>query len=164
MSSTTTGWAVQYSAEDRHVKMNHGCANKTHASSTHIRSVACPLGWSCLHSTWSLSRNPPSQLRYPLPLSSVLWDLFSFRLTLFWRIWWAVRFLPRRRLFEPFCFNCCTSWDLDRNKSWVCLVKNTVFFQRDSVAYKCLGLPGWSFLHVHTVTAKFQNYTCCLGL
>ena len=51
-----------------------------------------------------------SNSRYPkAPTALSHWFLFSVRLTCFWRIWWAVRFLPESYLSPCFCFNCYTS-------------------------------------------------------
>ena len=56
-------------------------------------------------------QNPlPVQLQVSYcPYSSVALGLFSVRLTCFWRIWWAVWFLPESYMSPCFCFNCCTS-------------------------------------------------------
>ena len=66
-------------------------------------------------------QNPrPLQLQISYcPYSSVIWSLFSARLTCFWRIWWAVRFLPESCLSPCFCFNCCI-WDLRARKQIGC--------------------------------------------
>ena len=101
--------------------------------------------------------------RYPkAPTALSHWCLFSVRLTCFWRIWWAVRFLPESYLSPCFCFNCCTSDTSQPGIKLGVVSEDTFFFLRDrSIAHKCsLGFSSWKlFLHVPEVTSEFPTIT-----